>query len=113
MDEPDYTKLNWFASRSKFATASDACLSYCLNHPDVKAQLATLTAERDKLKAMVVWAVLHGAEAEGDKMWWFRMLGEDSGTVDVECDGTPESILEAVGRAMGASSPAASSSPTP
>ena len=59
-----------------------------------------LRARVAELEAMVVWAVKHGAELEGDRVWWFRLLSEDSGSVDIECDGTPASILAAVQQAM-------------
>ena len=74
-----------------------------LTHIDwvnTQAELTAAQARIEKLERMVVWAVKHGAEVEGDRMWWFRMLGEDSGDVSADCDGTPASILAAVQQAM-------------
>jgi hypothetical protein len=73
---------------------------------EVDARLATLTSELAEARAALasrtedlVWAVVHGAELDGDRIWWFRQLNEDSGDVDIECDGTPASIAAAVEKA--------------
>jgi hypothetical protein len=70
------------------------------------ADVATLTAELAEARAALasrtedlVWAVVHGAELDGDRIWWFRQLNEGSGDVDIECDGTPASIAAAVEKA--------------
>ena len=60
------------------------------------SRIAALEAKLAKREAQLVWAVRHGAELEGDRVWWFRMLGEDSGVVDIECDGTPAGLLAAI-----------------
>jgi len=69
---------------------------YLPDGPEVQG----LRARIAELEAMVVWAVQHGAELEGDRVWWFRLLSEHSGPVDIDCDGTPASILAAVQQAM-------------
>jgi hypothetical protein len=86
------------------------------SHEETLARLATLTTERDRLREMLVWAVRHEACTARDfdgspAICW------DPGTgvgphhfgepIYVKCDGTPDSILAAVERAMGASSPSA------
>lgn len=72
----------------------------CQDCERMREALADAHARIERLERMVVWAVKHGAEVEGDRMWWFRMLGEDSGDVSADCDGTPASILAAVQQAM-------------
>jgi hypothetical protein len=73
---------------------------------DAESAIATLTAERDKLKAMVLECVKRGAcMAVGHGG---VILGLDwDGFDPLDCDGTPDSILAAVERAMGSSSPSA------
>ena len=70
------------------------------SHEETLARTATLTAERDKLKAMVVWAVEHRAMPSrslvGDMIEWSTDFGQ---CVEMH-DGTPDSILAAVERAM-------------
>jgi hypothetical protein len=80
--------------------------------------VATLTAERDKLREMVVWAVQHGACAGFDGSSWPCITYAPNGPVTydhhkmsdlVNYDGTPASILAAVERAMGDTKPPTSS----
>ena len=71
------------------------------SHEETLARTATLTAERDKLKAMVVWAVknraMQSAVGNAGLFEWSTEFGQ----CVTCCDGTPDSILAAVERAMG------------